>query len=303
MSIVCENVSKNYGTQKVLDNINFDVKPGQVTGFLGPNGAGKSTTMKIITGYLPADSGNVSVSGLPVDCENVNFRSKIGYLPEHTPLYLEMYVREYLQVTAGFYGLRKGRERVEEVIELTGLTPESHKKIGALSKGYRQRVGLAQALVHDPEVLILDEPTTGLDPNQLDDIRALVSNICKQKTVLLSTHIMQEVEAICSRVIIINNGHIEADDSTEHIKRLANGAVRQVAVKFVEAVAPDFWSSLPFVSKAVLDNDGNFVVSPSGNDDIRPLLFKAAVANNLTLIMMAERSQSIENVFRQLTHK
>src|SRR5690606_8876063 len=222
MSIEAKNVSKFYGEQAALNDVSFSVKRGEIVGFLGPNGAGKSTMMKIITCYLPPSKGEVSVSGHDIIDDSRSVRKKVGYLPETNPLYPEMYIREYLSFVAGIYGVKNKKNRVEEIIKMVGLTPESHKKINALSKGYRQRVGLAQALIHNPEVLILDEPTSGLDPNQLDDIRKLIREIGKEKTVLISTHIMQEVEAICSRVVIIKKGEIVADSPVSSIKEDSN---------------------------------------------------------------------------------
>ncbi|MEZ5016459.1 MAG: ATP-binding cassette domain-containing protein [Flavipsychrobacter sp.] len=219
MSIKVTSLTKVYGSQKAVNDISFELKKGEIVGFLGPNGAGKSTTMKMITGYLPPTKGDISVCGFEVQKQPMEVRKRVGYLPEANPLYFDMYVREYLEFSAGIHGLgSKAKERIAEMITLTGLTKEAHKRIGMLSKGYKQRVGLAQAMLHDPEVLILDEPTSGLDPNQIIEIRELISNIGKEKTVLLSTHIMQEVEAMCSRVIIINNGTLVADDAIETLK-------------------------------------------------------------------------------------
>src|SRR5690554_534736 len=222
MSIEVKGVSKFYGSQAALNDVSFSVKRGEIVGFLGPNGAGKSTMMKIITCYLPPSKGEVKVAGHDIIESSLTVRRKVGYLPETNPLYPEMYIREYLSFVAGMYGVKNKKRRVEEMIEMVGLTPESHKRISELSKGYKQRVGLAQALIHDPEVLILDEPTSGLDPNQLDDIRNLIRNIGKEKTVMMSTHIMQEVEAICSRVIIIKKGKIVADSPVSSIKEDSN---------------------------------------------------------------------------------
>ncbi len=217
MSIVVSHITKNYGQQKALNDVSFSIKSGEIVGFLGPNGAGKSTLMKIICCYLPPTDGSVKVSNLDVMEQSMEVRKKVGYLPEHNPLYLDMYVKEYLEFVGRFYKVKNLSARVKEMVEVTGLTIEQNKKIGQLSKGYRQRVGLAQAIIHDPQVLILDEPTTGLDPNQLIEIRALIKQLGKDKTVMLSTHIMQEVEAICERVIIINHGKIVADDSMERL--------------------------------------------------------------------------------------
>ena len=228
MSIVASNVTKTYGHQKALDDVSFTIPAGEIVGFIGPNGAGKSTMMKIITGFFAPDSGKISVCGLPAGPDATDMKKLIGYLPENNPLYLEMYVREYLGYVAGLYRMgRRSREAVNSVIERTGLTPEQGKKIGALSKGYRQRVGLAQALIHDPQVLILDEATTGLDPNQIVEIRSLISEAGREKTVMLSTHIMQEVEAICSRVIIIDHGRIVADGPIDEISSLAGARLEE----------------------------------------------------------------------------
>jgi ABC-2 type transport system ATP-binding protein len=231
MSIEVRNVTKIYGEQKALDNVSLSIQPGEIVGLLGPNGAGKSTLMKIVTCFIPPDSGEVKVNGHDIFEESLAVREKVGYLPEHNPLYLDMYVKEYLDFIAGIHKLGKAsKARIEEIIEITGLTMEQRKKIGALSKGYRQRVGLAQALIHDPEVLILDEPTSGLDPNQIQEIRALIRSIGKEKTVMLSTHMMQEVEAICDRAIIIHKGKIVADDSLENLGK-KHGELEQVFYK------------------------------------------------------------------------
>lgn len=218
MSIKVDHILKQYGTQKAVDHISFEVAPGEIVGFLGPNGAGKSTTMKMITGFLRPDEGSIEVCGIPVEGEAIATKKKIGYLPELNPLYHEMYVREYLGMMAGLHKIASPAERIEAVINLTGLTPEAHKEIGQLSKGYKQRVGLAAALLHDPEVLILDEPTTGLDPNQIVEIREVIRSLGKNKTILFSTHILQEVEALCERVIVVNKGRIVADDSIGNLK-------------------------------------------------------------------------------------
>ncbi|MPL79795.1 putative ABC transporter ATP-binding protein YxlF [bioreactor metagenome] len=218
MSISIQNLTKLYNEQKALENVSLEINKGEIVGLLGPNGAGKSTMMKIITCFIPPTKGSVKVCGYDIFDNPMDVRKKIGYLPEHNPLYLDMYVREFLDFVAGVHGLGKQKkERIEQMVEMTGLTKEVNKKIGTLSKGYRQRVGIAQAMIHDPEVLILDEPTSGLDPNQLVEVRDLIKNAGKDKTVLLSTHIMQEVEAVCDRTIIINNGQVVADDNTKHL--------------------------------------------------------------------------------------
>ncbi|WP_300571060.1 gliding motility-associated ABC transporter ATP-binding subunit GldA, partial [Flavobacterium sp.] len=245
MSIEVQNISKNYGTQKALDNVSFSVKKGEIVGFLGPNGAGKSTLMKILTTYINADEGQANVNGHDVNSDQKAVQQSVGYLPEHNPLYLDLYVREYLAFNADVY--KVGKSRIEEVITLTGLTPESHKKIGQLSKGYRQRVGLATALLHNPDVLILDEPTTGLDPNQLVEIRELIKNIGKDKTVFLSTHIMQEVEAICDRVIIINHGKIVTDTKLE--KLVSEDMTQVIEVEFDKAIKEELFGDLPNIKE------------------------------------------------------
>ncbi|HCT70234.1 MAG TPA: gliding motility-associated ABC transporter ATP-binding subunit GldA, partial [Bacteroidales bacterium] len=247
MSITVSNISKQYGQQKALDQVSFSIKPGEIVGLLGPNGAGKSTMMKIITCFIPPTAGDVSVCGFDIREQSLEVRQKVGYLPENNPLYTDMYIREYLEFVAGVHQLGKNTaKRVDEMMEVTGLMPERKKKIGALSKGYRQRVGLAQAMIHNPEVLILDEPTSGLDPNQLAEIRNLIIEIGKEKTVMLSTHIMQEVEAMCSRAIIINSGKIVADDSTGHLLN-SNENTEQIAVEFDKDVKPSMLKGLPGV--------------------------------------------------------
>lgn len=301
MSIQVENITKAYGHQVALNKVSFEIKTGEIVGFLGPNGAGKSTLMKILTGYLIANSGEAFICNLKVEPNKTAFRAKIGYLPEHNPLYPEMYIREYLKLVAGFYRLKNKKEKVEAVIEMTGLNPESSKKIGALSKGYRQRVGLAQALIHDPDVLILDEPTSGLDPNQLEEIRKLITNISTNKTVMLSTHIMQEVEAICNRVIIINKGNIVADGTTSEIKKLSKGTGQQVLFATLEKIDKNKLSDLSFIGKIDEISTNEFLITSTIQEDIRPKLFATAVSNGWTLISLAEKARSVENIFRELT--
>ena len=283
MSIKVTSLSKVYDTQKAVDNISFELKKGEIVGFLGPNGAGKSTTMKIITGYLPATSGMAEVCGFDVQEKPMDVRKRVGYLPEANPLYYEMYVREYLEFTAGIHKLGKdSKKRIEEMIEMTGLTKEAHKKIGMLSKGYKQRVGLAQAMLHNPEVLILDEPTTGLDPNQIVEIRDLIKKIGAEKTVLLSTHIMQEVQAMCSRVIIINNGQIVADDSITHLQE---ASTRQdvTIVSFDKAVDQAQFNSI------------------KNAEELPRELMQWALDHHLTITSMHSEVHSLEDVFRKLT--
>lgn len=300
MSVEIKQITKFYGRQKALDDVGFSIKKGELVGFLGPNGAGKSTLMKIITGYLSAEEGEVIVNGQKVESKNLEIRKNIGYLPEHNPLYTDLYVKEFLEITAGFYKLKNAKQRVAEMVELTGLGDEQHKKISALSKGYRQRVGLAQALIHDPSVLILDEPTTGLDPNQLEEIRHLIRQISREKTVMLSSHIMQEVEAVCGRVIIINKGKIVADGGINEIK---NGKINRNQVVIAEFSAPVKAADLLAITgvKNVMFNGNNWEIESEEIPDIRPVIFKFAVENNLTLLTLHEKQQNLENVFHQLT--
>ena len=301
MTIKIEQVSKFYGSQKALDQVSFEIGTGELVGFLGPNGAGKSTLMKIITGYLSSDGGTVSINGQIVETKNVAIRSQIGYLPENNPLYTDLYVREYLEMVAGFYQLLDKKEQVAKMVELTGLKTEQHKKIGALSKGYRQRVGLAQALIHDPAVLILDEPTTGLDPNQLEEIRQLIRTISANKTVMLSTHIMQEVEAICSRVIIINKGILVADGSIYQLKGGQFAQKQTVLVEFDKSPNLEAIWKIQGLRKIEPVNSTTFIAESDGSTDLRPALFHFAVNNQLVLLSLKEQQQSLENVFQDLT--
>jgi ABC-2 type transport system ATP-binding protein len=300
LSIEVSKISKLYGTQKALDDISFKVDAGEIIGFLGPNGAGKSTMMKIITCFLPQSEGEIKVCGYDVVEQSLEVRRNVGYLPEHNPLYLDMYVTEYLNFAAGLAGLKKTQQRVNEMIELTGLGVEQHKLIGALSKGYRQRVGLAQAMIHQPKVLILDEPTSGLDPNQLVDIRQLIKNIGKDTTVMLSTHIMQEVEAMCNRVIIINKGKIVADDSAASLSNKKNAQVI-VFVEFDKSVDEKKLSKLEGVKKVNKINAQQFELITDQITDIRPLIFNFAVEQQLTVLTINRKEESLENIFRRLT--
>ena len=301
MSIRIEDVTKYYGSQKALDSVNFELRTGELVGFLGPNGAGKSTLMKIITGYLAADSGKVFLNNELVSPDNYQIRKNIGYLPEHNPLYTDLFVREYLQMVAGFYKLDRVKDRIGNVIEMTGLGLEQKKKIGALSKGYRQRVGLAQALIHDPQILVLDEPTTGLDPNQLEEIRSLIRSISQDKTVLFSTHIMQEVEAVCSRVVIINRGKLVADGAVDEIKSGKLKSSQFVFVEFDKPVSPELLEK-GFDRKMIDQKTENtFVLSSSDLKDIRPFIFDFAVARGLKILTLKELQSSLEDVFQQLT--
>lgn len=301
MTIQISQVSKLYGRQKALDRISFEIGTGELVGFLGPNGAGKSTLMKIITGYLAADEGKVMINGETVETKNVAIRSQIGYLPENNPLYTDLYVREYLEMVAGFYQLRNKKEQVLKMVELTGLKREQHKKIGALSKGFRQRVGLAQALIHDPAVLILDEPTTGLDPNQLEEIRQLILTISTNKTVMLSTHIMQEVEAICNRVVVINKGLIVADGSIAQLKTGQFSKNQEIVVEFDKTPDLVALGNISGIEKIEKLSQTTYSVESKHNIDLRPSLFRFAVDNHLILLTLKEQQQSLENVFQDLT--
>lgn len=297
MSISVKHISKSYNTQKALDDISFEITSPAVVGFLGPNGAGKSTMMKILTTYINASSGEAEVNSYSVSESPKYVQRSVGYLPEHNPLYLDNYVREYLKFNADVYGVSK--DRIEEVIGLTGLTPEAHKKIGDLSKGYRQRVGLANALLHDPEVLILDEPTTGLDPNQLMDIRQLITNIGKTKTVFLSTHIMQEVEAMCDRVIIINKGKMVAD---KNLSELRAGDQQVVVVEFDYRVEDTFLLKLPKVSNVVNTHDFVYEITFNSESDMRSHVFDFAHDNELKILQLNQKNASLESLFRELTN-
>ncbi len=301
MSVIADKVSKVYGQQMALDQVSFNIDQGEVAALLGPNGAGKSTMMKIIACYLPQSSGNVRVCNYDVAHSPLDVKQNVGYLPEHNPLYLDMYVKEYLYFVAGLYGLgNRGKERVEEMIELTGLTAEYKKTIGALSRGYRQRVGLAQALIHDPRVLILDEPTSGLDPNQLVEIRQLIKEIGKEKTVILSTHIMQEVEAVCNRVIIISQGRIMADAPTGEV-RLLNKASGVVWAEFDKAVDLEKIKKIDGIMDVVKESATGYRIFTRSTRDIRPDIFQFAVQNKLVLLSIEQKQKSLEEVFRQMT--
>jgi ABC-2 type transport system ATP-binding protein len=299
MSIVLKNVTKFYGEQAAVNNVSFSVNKGEVVGFLGPNGAGKSTTMKMITGFIPVSSGEIKVCDLNVDIDSLDTRNLIGYLPEHNPLYLDMYVREYLEFVAKIYKVKNTKSRIDEMIETVGLQVEQNKKIGMLSKGYRQRVGLAQAIIHDPEVLILDEPTSGLDPNQLVDIRELIKNIGKSKTVMLSTHIMQEVEAICDRVIIIKNGTIVADDIASKLQHEDQQQI--IYVEFDQPVSKSQLSKIPTVTNAHHVIDNTWLVETDTKADLRKEIAQFAQKNNVLVLTMRLEERSLEKVFKELT--
>ncbi len=301
MSIQVRDVTKLYGEQKALDNVSFDIRKGEIAGLLGPNGAGKSTMMKIITCFIPPTKGNVSVCGFDIFDQSIEVRRKIGYLPEHNPLYLEMYVKEFLEFVAGIYKLGKNKhQRVDEMIEMVGLTKEYKKKIGALSKGYRQRVGIAQALIHNPEVLILDEPTSGLDPNQLEEIRSLIKTVGKTKTVILSTHIMQEVEAICEKVIIINNGKIVADESTEKLTHF-NLNDSRFYIEFETEINVDILKKVEGVESIVKLSPTSFSIIARKGIDIRHQIFQQAIDHKWVVLTIRKEEERLEKIFQQLT--
>ncbi len=300
MSISVKNISKVYGNQYALNNVSFEIGTGEIVGFLGPNGAGKSTMMKILTCYLPPTEGKAEICGIDVMEDAIQVKKHVGYLPEHNPLYLDMYVKEYLAFIAGLHHIKNAKQRIDEMIQIVGLGIEKHKKIGALSKGYRQRVGLAQALIHDPSVLIMDEPTTGLDPNQLEEIRNLIKEIGKQKTVMLSTHIMQEVEAICSRVIIIDKGIIKADDKTDALQTHSNNK-QVVYVEFDKEIHANKLTSIPGVSKVKHVQNFEWIIESKSSNDIRPQISKFAIENRLLVLTIRKEEQSLEETFKKLT--
>jgi ABC-2 type transport system ATP-binding protein len=297
MSIEVNNISKSYGSQKALDNISFAVKKGEIVGFLGPNGAGKSTLMKILTTYIAADEGSANVNGFDVNSQAKSVQQSIGYLPEHNPLYLDLYVREYLSFNADVYKVTKSR--IEEVIQLTGLSNESHKKIGQLSKGFRQRVGLANALLHNPDVLILDEPTTGLDPNQLVEIRNVIKNVGKDKTVFLSTHIMQEVEAICDRVIIIDKGKIVADKKLDNL--ISADKEQIIEVEFDYKIEEQLIAKIENLASYKNTHDMIWELTFIADKDMRPAVFDFANDNGLKTLQLNQKNKNLEAVFREIT--
>lgn len=301
MSIQVENITKLFGEQKALNDVTFSIHTGEVTGFLGPNGAGKSTMMKIITGLLTPSSGNAVVNDLPVQEHSIAIRRQIGYLPENNPLYPDMYIREYLELVAGMYPINNRESRVDEMIELTGLTPELGKKIGSLSKGFRQRVGIAQALIHDPGVLILDEPTSGLDPAQLIEIRSLIQEVSRNKTVMLSTHIMQEVEAICNRVLIINKGQIVADKNRSQFHALRTDAPQLIRIETQGKVTADLLVSIEGVEHAEKTGDSEWLLTATSPEDIRPAVFRFAADNGFVLLTLQRETTTLEKVFLEVT--
>ena len=302
MSIEVKNLLKVYGEQKAVNDISFKVSKGEIVGFLGPNGAGKSTTMKIITGYLEKTSGEAYVCGMNVADQPLETKKKIGYLPELNALYYDMYVREYLAFVAEIHKIENQKSKIESVIELTGLTIESKKKIGQLSKGYKQRVGLAAALIHDPEVLILDEPTSGLDPNQIIEIRDVIKKQGKDKTVLFSSHILQEVEAICDRVIIINKGELVADDKLSSLRQHSSSA-NTVKVSFKESLENKWLEQLPAAKSVNKIDANNWQLATDNPEQLRKQIFELALQHNLNIVSLQSESQSLEDVFRSLTQK
>ncbi|MBN9349723.1 MAG: ATP-binding cassette domain-containing protein [Chitinophagaceae bacterium] len=301
MSIKVEQLSKSFDGQFAVKNLSFDASENGVIGFLGPNGAGKSTTMKMITGFLEPDNGKVNVCGIDALSNRNETRKMIGYLPEGNPLYYEMYVREYLAFAASVHKIANKKDRIEEVIKMTGLTPESSKKTGQLSKGYKQRVGLAAAIVHDPQVLILDEPTSGLDPNQIVEIRQLIKDLGQTKTVLFSSHILQEVESICSRVIIINKGELVADDSLSHLKNnMDTGA--EVVVRFSRSPKENWWSGWNELT-GVNEKDGSFYLNTKEPEKTKRQILEYALSNNIDILSIDSQHKSLEEIFKNLTNK
>lgn len=301
MSIIVNNISKLYGSQKALNNVSFEIGKNEIVGFLGPNGAGKSTMMKILTCYIPSTEGSAKVCGFDTNEQSIEVRKQIGYLPEHNPLYLDMYVKEFLEFIGNLYKVKNVKERVKEMIETTGLQIEQNKKIGALSKGYRQRVGLAQAIIHDPKVLIMDEPTTGLDPNQLEEIRELIKKLGKEKTVMLSTHIMQEVEAVCDRVIIINKGEIVANEQTQSLQK--NTTKQIITVEFDKDVLVSEIKKIEGVDDAILIEGNTWKIISNVDTDVRKSIFNYAVTHEISILTINKEEQKLEDVFKQLTKK
>jgi ABC-2 type transport system ATP-binding protein len=300
-TIEIKGITKLYGEQKALDNVNIDISKGEIVGLLGPNGAGKSTLMKIITSFISPTEGSVLINGKDVSEDDIETRNVIGYLPENNPLYPEMYVREYLEFVLKIYQTGfNTKERVDEIIELTGLLPESHKKIGELSKGYKQRVGLAQAMIHNPEILILDEPTSGLDPNQLVEIRKIISDFGKEKTVILSTHIMQEVEQLCDRVVIIHQGKVVADDSTSNLWKIA-GAGNYFVVEFTEHVERSLLLKIPYVLSVEKQEGNKWLLQAERDRDIRESVFVFATQKKVNILSLMQVERSMEDVFHTLT--
>lgn len=303
MSIEIRNITKLYGDQKALDNISMDIRSGEIVGLLGPNGAGKSTLMKIITCFIPPTDGTVYVNGFEISEQSLNVRRQVGYLPENNPLYHNMFIREYLEFVAGINHLKVTKQMIDDVVNTTGLQPEQNKKIGQLSKGYKQRVGLAQALLPSPDVLILDEPTSGLDPNQLVDIRNLIKEAGKEKTVLLSTHIMQEVEAVCDRVVIIDKGKIVADDSTANITQYYENDISVITVEFNGKIEASLLQKISGITNVKKASGNQWVIEADSKEEVRNELFKLAVSNNLTILSLNKEKESLEKVFQRLTNR
>lgn len=301
MSVIVSNLTKIYGDQKAVDNISFEAKKGEILGFLGPNGAGKTTTMKMITCFIPQSEGKISVCGYDVEEQPMEVRRRIGYLPEHNPLYLDMYVKEYLLFVAGLHKVQNKMAAVSEMIERTGLTREQHKLVGSLSKGYRQRVGLAQAMLHNPDVLILDEPTSGLDPNQLIEIRKLIRELGQEKTVIFSSHIMQEVQALCDRVIIINQGSMVANDTIATLKSNVSKE-KQVTVTFLRKVDEKQLKACAPISSVKNLGENNYLITTLSMEDIRPAIFYFAVKHENVLLEMHQKVSTIEDVFQEVTN-
>ncbi|GAA4839302.1 gliding motility-associated ABC transporter ATP-binding subunit GldA [Algivirga pacifica] len=297
MGIVVKNLTKTYGEHKAVDNISFETNRGEILGFLGPNGAGKTTTMKTATCYITPTTGSVTVEGYDVVKSPLEVRKHIGYLPEHNPLYLDMYIHEYLRFVAGIHKIRKPRQKVQKIVGMVGLQKEEHKKIGMLSKGYRQRVGLAQALIHDPSVLILDEPTTGLDPNQIGEIRDLIKEVSQNKTVMLSTHIMQEVQALCDRVIIINKGQLVTDSNVDALKKQSDSI--NILVEFIDYTPKTWLKNIPSVFEVVQKKEGLYLLK--AQEDVRAEIFREAVQKGETIIGLHQEQISLEQVFTTLT--
>ena len=304
MSIIVNNLSKTYSDQKAVDSISFEVKKGEILGFLGPNGAGKSTTMKMLTCYIPPTSGNATVCGFDITQQSLDVRQKIGYLPENNPLYYDMYVKEFLEFALKVNGQKSmvnSNQTIKNAIDLVGLEVEQHKKIGQLSKGYKQRVGLAQALIHDPEILILDEPTSGLDPNQLADIRHLIKELGKEKTILFSTHIMQEVEAVCDNVVIINKGKIVANDKTSNLQTRLAGEVL-IEVEFENMVSETELNKIENIHAIEKISETNFILHGKESTQLRKNIFAFAVSKNNALLTLKQETKSLEDIFQQLTN-
>lgn len=304
MSVIVRDLVKIYGTQHAVDGISFEAKKGSILGFLGPNGAGKSTTMKIATSYIPPSSGTVTVCGIDVVAQPIEAKRKVGYLPEHNPLYLDMYVHEYLQFVGGLHGIsgKKLKDTIAEKVHLTGLGLEQSKKIGALSKGYRQRVGLAQAMLHDPEVLILDEPTTGLDPNQIVEIRQLIKNVGRERTVIFSSHIMQEVQQLCDQVVIINKGKIVANSSIQELSK-ASKPTKIITVEFESEVSLELLQKIAGIGSIEKLSNNKVRLKTESNADIRSEIFKWAAENQLPLVGLSLEESNMEDIFRELTGK